>query len=210
MKAKGTGALKRTMDVAGAAIVLALVWPLLLAAALAVRATSPGPVLYRRRVVARQAWSPTTPTVCFDAFKLRTMRADADRCLERDPALRAQYEKEFKLRDDPRVTPVGRLLRRLSIDELPQLVNVLRGEMSLVGPRMISEPELGRYGDDAARLLSVRPGLTGLWQVGGRHALPASERVRLDLEYVERHSLWMDLAILARTLGAVVRPRGAY
>jgi len=146
----------------------------------------------------------------FDAFKFRTMVVNAEALLEQNPALKEAFRQNYKLRDDPRVTRVGRILRRWSLDELPQLFNVLRGEMSLVGPRMLTPEEISRYGRWALNLLTVKPGITGLWQVSGRADLPYSERVRLDLFYIRNYSLWLDLAILAQTIPAVIRKRGAY
>jgi len=148
--------------------------------------------LDRRRVVGRGG-------ATFDAFKIRTMMADADRILSQDESLQRQFRESNKIVRDPRVTRVGRWLRKLSLDELPQLVNVIRGEMSLVGPRMITAAELPDWGAAGRLLLSVHPGLTGLWQVSGRQLLSKAERIRLDAEYVRRMSLRLDLAILART-----------
>jgi lipopolysaccharide/colanic/teichoic acid biosynthesis glycosyltransferase len=176
--------------------------PLMLIAAALVKVTSRGPVFHRRLVLGHHG-------VPFHAFKFRTMVADADDQLHQDARLKQQYEISFKLAADPRVTPIGRVLRQSSLDELPQLFNVLRGEMSLVGPRIISPPELVRYGSDAERLLSVRPGITGLWQVSGRQLTSYDERVRLDMQYVQRRSIWLDLQILARTLPVVLSRRGA-
>ena len=138
------------------------------------------------------------------------MVTDADEMLERDSSLRSAFATSNKLMVDPRVTRVGRWLRRLSLDELPQLVNVLRGEMSMVGPRMITPAELPEWGETGTLLLSVRPGLTGLWQVSGRQQLTKADRIRLDRDYVQRMSLGLDLGILARTLPAVLSSRGAY
>jgi lipopolysaccharide/colanic/teichoic acid biosynthesis glycosyltransferase len=146
----------------------------------------------------------------FDAFKVRTMLVDADRILASDPELRQQYAANNKLTDDPRITRVGRWLRPLSIDELPQLINVLRGEMSLVGPRMISPGELKDWGDTIPLLLSVRPGITGTWQVSGRQVLTKADRVRMDGEYVLNLSLRNDASILLRTIPAVLSRQGAY
>jgi exopolysaccharide production protein ExoY len=193
---------KRAMDILGAGLLLALSAPVIAVGAAAVALTSPGPLLHRRRVVGRGGTE-------FDALKLRTMVADADRILAENPQLRAAFEVNFKLERDPRVTPVGRFLRKWSIDELPQLVNVLRGEMSLVGPRMITRGELGKYGPQAARLTTVRPGLSGLWQVSGRQEIDYTDRVRLDLDYIDHWSLGRDLAIALRTPAAVLRGRGA-
>src|SRR6185437_5499423 len=150
-------ALKRLQDVAISAFFLLILSPVLAFIALIIKLQDGGPVIYRRRVVG--------PGGAFDAFKFRSMRVDADEILAQNPALRAEFERNFKLISDPRVTKVGGWRRKLSLDELPQLLNVLRGEMSIVGPRMITAPELEKYGEFQALLLSVKPGLTGYWQV---------------------------------------------
>jgi lipopolysaccharide/colanic/teichoic acid biosynthesis glycosyltransferase len=168
-----------------------------------VRLDSPGPALYRRRVLGRSG-KP------FDALKFRTMVVDADRLLNEQAELRAAFERGFKLTNDPRVTRIGRFLRRLSLDELPQLVNVLRGEMSLIGPRMIVAEEAARYGAWQLNLLTVKPGLTGPWQVQGRADIPYAERVRLSQEYIQHYSLWRDALILFKTFIALLRTKGAY
>jgi lipopolysaccharide/colanic/teichoic acid biosynthesis glycosyltransferase len=177
--------------------------PLLALVALAVAVTSPGPVLHRRRVVGLHG-------VEFDAFKFRTMVVGADALLRAQPALARAFDVNMKLRDDPRVTAVGAVLRPLSLDELPQLINVLCGQMSLVGPRMIAPEEQAKFGAALTRRQAVKPGITGLWQVSGRQELAYDDRVRLDLEYIERWSLWLDLSILLRTIPAVLSRRGAY
>ena len=194
---------KRCLDVVGAAILLVLSSPIVATCFLVVWLDSGAPPIYRRRVVGRGG-------VTFDAYKIRTMVADADRLLSQDEALQRQFRESNKIVGDPRITRVGRLLRKLSLDELPQLVNVVRGEMSLVGPRMITAAELPEWGAAGHLLLSVRPGLTGLWQVSGRQLLSKAERIRLDAEYVRRMSLRLDLTILARTLFVVVSGHGAY
>lgn len=200
---------KRIVDVVGALLGLLLLFPLFVVLTALILVASPGPVLHRRRVLARQ--TPVDgPLAVFDAFKFRTMITDADAYLESRPELLEAFQKDYKLRDDPRVTRIGRLLRRTSLDELPQLLNVLAGQMSLVGPRMITAPELALYGEHGARLLSVRPGLTGLWQVSGRQDLSYEQRVQLDMHYLDRRSLRLDLAILWRTVGSVLRRQGAY
>jgi exopolysaccharide production protein ExoY len=149
----------------------------------------------------------------FRCFKFRTMVRDAQPVLERllreDPVARAQWEREQKLDDDPRITPVGRFLRRTSLDELPQLINVLRGEMALVGPRPITVPELQRYGVVRWHYLDVLPGMTGLWQVSGRNDVSYEERVRLDRHYVEQRTVLTDAAILLRTVKVVLGRDGA-
>jgi lipopolysaccharide/colanic/teichoic acid biosynthesis glycosyltransferase len=193
-------------DLAGRPLALAglvALSPLLLVLALLVRASGPGPVIYRRRVVGQYGQ-------LFDAFKFRTMRADADAWLAQHPELLAQFAVNHKLAGDPRVTPVGRFLRKFSLDELPQLLNVVRGEMWLVGPRMIAPEELEKYGSRGSKLLSVKPGLTGLWQVSGRQATSYERRVELDMEYIDNWTVGKDLAILWRTVAVVLKGDGAY
>jgi Undecaprenyl-phosphate galactose phosphotransferase WbaP len=150
----------------------------------------------------------------FPCFKFRTMCVDAEKRLQtllaNDPAVREEWEREFKLRNDPRVTRVGRFLRRTSLDELPQLLNVIRGEMSLVGPRPVIQAELVRYGDDVDYFLMVRPGMTGLWQVSGRNDLDYDTRVYLDTWYVKNWSMWYDIAILFNTIKVVMQGKGSY
>ena len=191
------------MDRGLAALALLVLAPALLVIASAVRLTSPGPALYRQERVGLNGES-------FTMLKFRSMVVDADRRLD---DLRAENISDgllFKIHNDPRVTPVGRLLRRLSLDELPQLVNVLRGTMSLVGPRPPLPGEVARYDTQVNRRLLVKPGLTGLWQVSGRSDLPWEEAVRLDLRYVENWSLALDLLILWKTSRAVLSKSGAY
>jgi lipopolysaccharide/colanic/teichoic acid biosynthesis glycosyltransferase len=186
---------------AGAACVLLL--PLFLIIAMAVWHSGPGPIVHRRRVVGYGGQS-------FDAFKFRTMRLDADAVLEADADLKREFSDNFKLTRDPRVTKTGRFLRKYSLDELPQFLNVLRGEMAIVGPRMITPAELLKYGDRSAKLQTVRPGLTGLWQVSGRQTLPYGQRIELDMYYIEHWNLWLDVQILCRTPVVVLRSKGAY
>jgi len=149
----------------------------------------------------------------FRCLKFRTMFREAEQMLANllhdDPVALAEWNKDQKLRNDPRITPVGHFLRRTSLDELPQLFNVLRGEMSLVGPRPITVAELTRYGRVRWHYLSVRPGMTGLWQVSGRNNTSYDERVALDRRYVEQRSLWLDVCILVKTVGVVVARDGA-
>ena len=199
----GDQTLKAVMDLSLTAIGLALISPLLLILAVIVKLDSPGPALYRRRVMGRGGAQ-------FDAFKFRTMLVNGDEILSAHPELRAEWEREQKLKDDPRVTRCGQWMRKLSLDELPQLFNVLGGQMSLVGPRMIAPVELARYGDDATELLTVKPGITGLWQVSGRSDLGYADRARLDMEYVRTRSLWLDLKLLLLTLPTVLMKKGAY
>jgi exopolysaccharide production protein ExoY len=150
----------------------------------------------------------------FPCIKFRTMRTDAERALrellEGSPALRAEWDLHYKLENDPRVTAFGKWLRRTSLDELPQLLNVLRGEMALVGPRPITIAELRRYGAARSHYLSVLPGMTGLWQVSGRNTTSYERRVELDEQYVKNRSSWLDCKILAKTVLVVLTGRGAY
>ncbi|MGI9101548.1 MAG: sugar transferase [Terriglobales bacterium] len=194
--------LKRMLDICGAVLLLVLLSPLMAVLALAIKLQDRGPVLYRRRVIGGGGE--------FDALKFRTMRVDADVILRSDAELRRQFEENYKLKDDPRITPLGRSLRKYSLDELPQLFNVLRGQMSLVGPRMITSSELSKYGDFQALLLSVKPGMTGYWQVNGRQSVGYDERVRMDAFYISHWSLAFDLKLLLQTPGKVVKGDGAY
>ncbi|HEX6122179.1 MAG TPA: sugar transferase [Ktedonobacterales bacterium] len=194
---------KRLFDIVFAAVALVLLAPVFLALALVVKLSDGGPVWYRREVV---GWHGRR----FYARKFRTMLPHADEYLAAHPELLARYAAQIKLREDPRTTRVGRVLRRTSLDELPQLWHVLRGEMSLVGPRMIHPSEVARYGAFALARQSVRPGITGLWQVSGRQAVSYARRVELDEEYMRRRSLWLDLRILLKTVVVVLSGRGAY
>ncbi len=196
-------ALKTILDYAGALAGIVVLSPIWLVVAVLVRLDSPGPILYRRRVLGRSG-KP------FDALKFRTMVVNSDQVLAADAELKAAFELGYKLKEDPRVTRIGRVLRRMSLDELPQLVNVLRGEMSLVGPRMIAPDEIVRYGKWQLNLLTVKPGITGPWQVVGRSDIPYEDRVRLSMQYIRNYSVWVDLAILMRTIPAVLASRGAY
>ncbi len=192
---------KRCIDLLGAGILIVGLFPILIVIGLVVFLDDGWPVIYRRRVLGT--------TSEFDAFKFRTMMRDADSALAANPALKAEFERNFKLKDDPRITSVGAFLRKLSLDELPQLFNVLWGQMSLVGPRMITAAELHKYGPCKHLLLSVKPGLTGYWQVRGRQNVSYEERVRMDLHYIEKWTLNMDLKILLETPVKVLKREGA-
>jgi exopolysaccharide biosynthesis polyprenyl glycosylphosphotransferase len=194
---------KGAVDRAAAAAAILLLAPVLLAIAAAVRLTSPGPVLYRQERVGADGRRYTM-------LKFRSMVDGADDKLQELLALNETDGLLFKMRQDPRVTPVGRWLRRFSLDELPQLFNVLGGSMSLVGPRPPLVTEVERYDTSVSRRLLVKPGLTGLWQISGRSDLSWEESVRLDLRYVENWTLALDLLILWKTASAVLRSRGAY
>jgi lipopolysaccharide/colanic/teichoic acid biosynthesis glycosyltransferase len=186
-----------------AVLLLLLALPVFMVVACAISVSSPGPVLFRQRRVGRDG---TT----FVLLKFRTMHQAAEQEVRRLAHLNEQDGPLFKIRHDPRVFKVGRWLRKTSLDELPQLVNVVLGHMSLVGPRPALPAEVETYDPVARRRLAVPPGLTGLWQVSGRSDLDWQESLRLDLMYVERRSLWLDLSILIRTPVAVLTGRGAY
>jgi lipopolysaccharide/colanic/teichoic acid biosynthesis glycosyltransferase len=188
---RGSRFLKRLIDFIGAALLLLFSSPLIAVFACLIKLKDGGPVLYRRRVVGLSG--------DFEALKLRSMCVDAEQILERDTQLRRQFQINFKLKNDPRVTQVGAVMRRFSIDELPQLWNVLRGEMSLVGPRMISPPELEKFGNAAWIFNYVKPGLTGYWQLDGRHQAGYEDRVKKELWYTQNRSLALDLKILLKT-----------
>ena len=189
-----------------AAVLLLLLGVPMLVIALLVWRTDGAPVLFAHYRVGRGG-------KLFRCLKFRSMRRDSQqvlaRLLERDPQARAEWQRDHKLRVDPRITPIGRFLRRTSLDELPQLLNVLRGEMSLVGPRPITVPELTKYGHVRWHYLSVTPGITGLWQVSGRNDTSYDERVDLDRRYVESRTLSGDLMILFRTVRVVLTRQGA-
>lgn len=198
-----TRILKTTCDIVGSAAVLVLASPLMIAIALTIRLTSPGPALFRQTRIGKSG----TP---FTMFKFRSMYADAEQRLGELTTLNDHGDGVlFKLRNDPRITTVGTYLRKFSLDELPQLLNVVRGQMSLVGPRPPLPTEVERYEMDVHRRLLVKPGLTGLWQVSGRSDLNWEETVRLDLYYVENWSTALDVEILWKTVGAVFRGAGA-
>jgi exopolysaccharide production protein ExoY len=199
-------ALKRVFDVLCALLLGVVFFPLIVVIAVLLRREG-GPIIFRHRRVGRHGKA-------FDCLKFRSMVPDADRVLrellEQHPELRAEWLRDHKLRDDPRVTGVGRFLRRTSLDELPQLWNVIRGEMSLVGPRPVVREELLRYGRCAGIYLAARPGVTGLWQVNGRNNTDYRRRVALDVYYVRRQNLILDLYILFKTTYVVLGGSGAY
>jgi lipopolysaccharide/colanic/teichoic acid biosynthesis glycosyltransferase len=194
--------LKRALDLVIAVPLILLLLPLFVVIGLLVALDDGWPVIYRRRVVGKEGE--------FDAYKFRSMRRDADAILAANPSLKQEFERNFKLQDDPRVTAIGRTLRKLSLDELPQLFNVVEGQMSLVGPRMVCPAELEKYHSHRQLLLTVKPGLTGYWQVNGRQKVGYEERVKMDMYYIQNWSLAMDIHILLRTPLKVFQRVGAY
>ena len=196
-------AVKRSFDLIVSGLLLLLLSPVLLAIAVAVRLSSHGPVIYRS-IRPGMAGRP------FDCFKFRTMRADAERSQADLEELNESTGALFKIRDDPRLTRVGRILRRFSLDELPQLANVIRGEMSLVGPRPLPMRDFERLEDWHKKRYLVLPGITGLWQISGRSELDFDDLVRLDFLYLERWSIFLDMSILLKTIPAVFSRRGAF
>lgn len=209
LQSRRSRTLKRAGDIVFSLAVLSLGSPVFLALGLLVKLTSRGPVFYVQQRVGRDYHS-------FGCIKFRTMRRDADKILSAllssSPDLEEEFRNDFKLKNDPRITRLGKFLRRSSLDELPQFLNVLRGEMSVVGPRPIVRKELPRYGERMDEVLAVRPGLTGLWQVSGRNNLSYEERVELDVRYARHRSVLMDLRIILKTVMVVLDPRdrGAY
>jgi lipopolysaccharide/colanic/teichoic acid biosynthesis glycosyltransferase len=201
--------LKRIGDIIFSLIVLNLGSPIFISIAILVKLSSPGSVFYIQKRVGRNYRE-------FGCIKFRTMYKDADdllpNLLEKYPLMRKEFEKDFKLRQDPRITKLGRFLRRSSLDELPQFFNVLKGEMSVVGPRPIVSNEIIKYSLFMEEVISVRPGLTGLWQVSGRNNLSYKKRVELDLLYARNRNFLLDLEIIILTLGVLLFPmdRGAF
>jgi Undecaprenyl-phosphate galactose phosphotransferase WbaP len=198
---------KRGMDLVISAVAGILLLPLFVFLGAAIKLTSRGPIFYGHPRLGKE-------NSRFKAWKFRTMVSDADRTLHdylvKHPELQAEWERDHKLKNDPRVTPLGKWMRKWSIDELPQIWNVLRGEMSIVGPRPIVEAEIGKYGEHFETFSSVPPGMTGLWQVCGRNDTTYEERIQLDMYYVHHWSPWLDLYLLARTVKTVLFTRGAY
>jgi exopolysaccharide production protein ExoY len=181
--------------------ILALI-PVFLVIAISIKLDDGGPIFHFREIIGQNGRR-------FFALKFRTMRPDADEYLVKRPELMRKFQQNMKLERDPRITSVGRFLRRTSLDELPQLFNVLIGQMSLVGPRIIHPSELPRYGEYAQKRLSARPGITGLWQISGRQHISYDERVLLDMRYIDNRNVVVDLAILVKTLKVFIVHTGA-
>lgn len=204
--ARGSAA-SRCLDLVIASLALLFLLPLLLVVALAIKLFDPGPVIFRHRRIGKDGRE-------FLCWKFRSMVVDAEARLEAlldaDPEARREWAETQKLAKDPRVTPLGRFLRKSSLDELPQLVNVLKGDMSIVGPRPIVQAEAERYGDYFALYCLVRPGLTGLWQISGRSDVRYFERILLDARYISSKSVMRDLKIIVLTVPSVLATRGSY
>jgi Undecaprenyl-phosphate galactose phosphotransferase WbaP len=199
--------IKRCFDLALGSVLFACLLPLMLLTALAIKIDSPGPVLFAHGRIGRQGRA-------FNCFKFRSMVADAQEklseLLRNNPQLQQEWRFHYKMKNDPRITRIGRFLRRTSLDELPQLLNVLRGEMSLVGPRPVTNKEIPNFGEHIENYYLVRPGLTGLWQVSGRSEMEYQRRVSLESWYVRNWSLWTDISLLARTVSVVLNKKGAF
>lgn len=200
--------LKRAFDLLFSLIILTVAFPLFMTIAIFVRITSRGPAIYAHERVGRGGRM-------FRCFKFRSMYADSDKRLKEllanNTVMREEWEKNHKLKNDPRITPVGKFLRKTSLDELPQFLNVLKGDLSVVGPRPVVQAEVVRhFKDKAPKILSVRPGLTGLWQVSGRSNTTYSERIQLDEKYIDSQNIWLDLKLIFKTLPAMINRRGAY
>jgi len=200
---------KRLFDIVFSLLVLILFSPVYLILASLIALSSEGPIFYVQERIG-QNYKP------FNCIKFRTMVSNADEVLmqmmETSPQLRQEFESSFKLKKDPRITKIGQFLRITSLDEFPQFWNVLKGDMSVVGPRPLVAEELPKYGDHIEQVLTIRPGITGLWQVSGRNDIPYPRRVQIDLHYVKSRTLWLDLWIILKTIDVVIMPKnnGAY
>lgn len=199
---------KRLFDIVFSILILILSLPLMAFIALAVRFSSKGKIIYAHERIGRGGRP-------FRCLKFRTMYADADirlkEILENCPKLRKEWDQNHKLKVDPRVTPIGKFLRKTSLDEFPQFWNVLKGDLSVVGPRAVVHYEITKhFGPKAARILTIRPGLTGLWQISGRSNVSYAHRIKMDEQYVDEHSLYLDIKIIAKTIPSVFFSKGAY
>ncbi len=195
-------AVKRLIDFVGSLLLLLIALPMFPLIALAIRLDSPGPTFFRPRVIGYRGRE-------FPAYKFRSMYSDAFERLLRDASLLKEYKENLKIADDPRITRVGRFLRRTSLDELPQLMNVLAGQMSLVGPRFLSDLELQKFGEHRDKILSVKPGMAGLWVASGRQTVSFERRLELELRYVDEWSLWLDAKCFFKTILIAIRMVGA-
>ncbi|MDR0323002.1 MAG: undecaprenyl-phosphate galactose phosphotransferase WbaP [Treponema sp.] len=207
LKLKWNQGVKRFLDIMMVITGGILILPLLLIIALIIKINSPGPVLYKHKRLGKNG-------KYFYAYKFRSMVVDAEQQLHKifdtNPELKSEWEKTHKLQNDPRITGIGKILRRTSIDEFPQLINIIKGEMSVVGPRPIVEEEVKKYGDSYNRIFSIKPGLSGMWQVSGRSHANYHDRITYDSYYLQNWSIWLDLWIIFRTIGVVLFGKGAY
>ncbi len=199
---------KRIFDVLFSLGAMIFFIPIGMVAVLFIKATSPGPIFYSSKRVGKDG----QPIYC---WKFRTMHQDADKklleILRENPKLKQEWDTYYKLKEDPRVSTIGKILRKTSLDELPQFFNVLKGDLSVVGPRPVTEEEIQKYfGSKASKILSVRPGLTGIWQTSGRSLLTFDERIRLEESYIDRQSLTLDLRIICKTIPAMFFTKGAF
>jgi lipopolysaccharide/colanic/teichoic acid biosynthesis glycosyltransferase len=194
---------KRMLDILGAVFAIIVFSPVMLALALAIRVTTSGPILFRQRRLGRDG-------IEFWCYKFRTMVVNAEQLLETNQQLRDRFDETYKLPDDPRTTPIGAWLRKTSLDELPQLFNVLGGTMTLIGPRPIVPPERAKYHEFADKLLTVKPGLGGYWQVYGRSNTTYAQRVAMDMTYVNQRSFRLDIKLLLLTVFVTLKRQGAY
>jgi len=200
--------LKRIFDIAFSLLAIVILTPFLLLIALAVKVSSPGKIIYAHERIGRGGKK-------FLCYKFRSMYIDADlrlkEILTNHPEMRNEWENCFKLKNDPRITPIGAFLRRTSLDEFPQFFNVLKGDLSVVGPRPVVKKEIEKqFGKRALKILSIRPGLTGLWQISGRSNTSYEERIQLDEHYVDTRNLYLDIKLIAKTIPAMISARGAY
>lgn len=199
---------KRFFDFLFSLFALAIASPILVIIAITIKFSSRGKLIYSHERIGRGGRP-------FRCYKFRTMYSDADKRLKdlliSNPHLKAEWEKNFKLKNDPRVTPIGTFLRKTSLDELPQFWNVIKGDLSVVGPRPVVREEIEKhFGENATKILSIRPGLTGLWQVSGRSDISYENRIALDMQYIDQQSLALDLILIAKTIPAMISSRGAY
>lgn len=200
--------IKRAFDILFSLLMLVILIPIFLLIGIAIKLTSKGPIIYGHERIGRGA----RPFTC---YKFRTMYSDADIRLEdilrKDLEMRKEWEENCKLKNDPRITPVGRFLRKTSLDELPQFWNVLKADLSVVGPRPVVHSEMMKYlGAKAPKILSIRPGLTGIWQVSGRNDTTYTMRIQLDEKYVDNHSFLLDLKLILKTIPSMISSKGAY
>lgn len=194
--------IKRLADIIASGIALILIAPLIALIAIIIKANNPGSVFYKRRAIGLKGKS-------FDMFKFRTMVEGAERILEEDEYLKKEYYINCKLKTDPRITSIGKILRKTSLDELPQLLNIFLGQMTFVGPRPIAADEVEIYGPDFERFKTVQPGVTGIWQTSGRSETSYDLRVKMDMQYIDSRSLWLDAKIVLSTIPAVLLKKGA-